>query len=556
MIIKQAVASDLQPESTASYSDTACVVLNRSSTMNLRVAFALWMLALLAVPLHATAAEGESEFFGLARLHTLDVEVAADDYTRMDPPPRPPFGGPPAGGQRQPPLPPEARGAGNFGFEFTYVPATVRLDGIEVANVGLRYKGSGTYMMSQRHVKRSLKIDFDRFDETQTFSGIKKLNFNSGVMDPTKIREALAYWAFREAGVAAPQTAFAEIALTVPGKFDGEQLGPFTIVEQVDKAFLKKHFGSGKGLLLKPEGIRGLPHVGTNLDDYRAVYGPKEEGTAAEWQRLVELTRLINVASEEEFATRIADYLDLESFARFVAVNTALASMDSFIGLGHNYYLYLSPETGKFVFIPWDLDLAFGAFNMFGSPPQLADLSIDHPYVGEHKLIERLMALPDWKSLYREALAKIVAEQLSDEGLLQQIGVLDETLEELLSRDRQEAERRNERSTGNMFGASPLTPADFIKARRQSLEAQLAGKVKGYVPTQGFGPGGFGGPPGGPPVGPRLFARLDTDRDGQLSEQEIVDGMRKLAGDWDTDGDGQLNQRELNEGLQRVGPRP
>ena len=42
--------------------------------------------------------------------------------------------------------------------------------------------------------------------------------------------------------------------------------------------------------------------------------------------------------------------------------------MDSFFTLGHNYCLYLHPDTNKFHFIPWDLDWSFANFGIFGSP--------------------------------------------------------------------------------------------------------------------------------------------------------------------------------------------
>src|SRR5690606_8903599 len=119
-----------------------------------------------------------------------------------------------------------------------------------------------------------------------------------GVMDPTKVREALAYTVFHAAGLPAPRTSFADVTLTVRGKFDQEPLGLFTVVEQVNKPFLKAHFNSAGGLLLKPEGIRGLPHFGDNPENYKETYNPKEEGRPDDWKRLVELTRLVNAADE------------------------------------------------------------------------------------------------------------------------------------------------------------------------------------------------------------------------------------------------------------------
>ena len=77
-------------------------------------------------------------------------------------------------------------------------------------------------------------------------------------LDPAKAREALAFAVFRAAGVPAPRTAFAEVTLTVPGKYDKEYLGLFTVVENVDKRFLADRFGTDKGLLMKPFQLRGI----------------------------------------------------------------------------------------------------------------------------------------------------------------------------------------------------------------------------------------------------------------------------------------------------------
>jgi spore coat protein H len=531
-----------------------------SVEIQMKFRFVLTIVALLLGAGSAWAQQKDAtrDFFGLTTFHTIRVSVSAADYGKMEPaaPARGAFGGGRAGGGgNRPPLGSNDFGAGNFEFEFTYVPAKLEIDGEVFDKVGLRYKGSGTYMMSARQVKRSLKIDFDRYVAKLSFEKIKKLNLNSGVMDPTKAREALAYAVFRAAGVPAPKTAFAEVTLTVPGKFDGEKLGVFTVVEQVDKGFLKEHFESGNGLLLKPEGIRGLPHFGTDPKAYEATYVPKDEADEGQWKRLIELTRLVNIADEAEFREQIGEFFDTDAFARFLAVNTALSSMDGFMGLGHNYYLYLVPKTNKFVFIPWDLDLAFAAFPMYGTAAQLTDLSIDHPHVGKNKLIDRLLAMPEFKAEYRKQL-----KRLSDEVFAAQLGkdlvAVEEALKGSLAKDKAAAEARNERPGGGpMFGRESVSLTSFIEKRKRSMDDQLAGKSKGLVPTQGFGGGGGFGPPGGGQIARPLFGALDADRDGKVTEEELATGMKKFSREWDRDNSGTLEEHELIDGLRKLPPR-
>src|SRR5437588_12781605 len=108
-------------------------------------------------------------------------------------------------------------------------------------------------MASSRGLKRPVKIDLNRHQEGQRFHGLKKLNLNNGITDPTKAREALSYAVFRVAGVPAPRTAYAEVTLTVRGKYDKEYVGLYTLIEQVDRVCLNEHFGHAAGMLLKPE---------------------------------------------------------------------------------------------------------------------------------------------------------------------------------------------------------------------------------------------------------------------------------------------------------------
>jgi spore coat protein H len=451
-----------------------------------------WLAALGAPARAAEAAPRGDDVFGLTRMHQVHLTIAAEDYPRMDPP----FPMKPGGFGPRPGVSGSDSGAGNFGFEFEYVPADVRVGGETFSEVGLRYKGSGTYLVSQYRAKRSFKIDFDRNDARQTFHGHAKLNLNSGVMDASKVREALAYAVFRAAGVPAPRTAFAEVRLTVPGKYDSEYLGYYTVVEQVDKRFLRTHFGDGDGLLLKPEGIRGLPHFGDDLGAYEANYIPKDAPAEGAWERLIELTRLINKADEAEFREKIGAYLDVESFGRYLAANVMLSSLDGFVGMGHNYYLYLSPKTGRFTFMPWDLDLAFGAFAMYGSPQQTADLSLEHPHVGENKLIERLMAMPAFKSAYREQVRRLAAEAFSSEKLGEDLAAVEALAAGPIARERDALRARSEGENVGFGGAmmATLPLAEFIEKRLESVSAQLDGDHAGYVPMGGFGPlGSFGG---------------------------------------------------------------
>src|SRR5581483_984028 len=195
------------------------------------------------------------------------------------------------------------------------------------------YKGNGTIGDAAGTIKKSFKIDLEQFGGLARYRGRKTINLHCGVTDPSKFRETLAYRLYREAGVPAPRTAFAEVRLTVPGKHDTELLGVYTVVEPVEKEFLRDRFGTSDGLLMKPEGLRDLDYKGDDWSKYKEQYLPRREPSADESKRVIAFARLIHKAGDEEFRKEIGSYLDADAYLRFLATTSFVSNTDSFFML-------------------------------------------------------------------------------------------------------------------------------------------------------------------------------------------------------------------------------
>jgi len=184
------------------------------------------------------------------------LTIPAEEYAAMQPRPGRGFGmfGAPPRPPEKPADPAREVHKNTFGTDLPWAKGAVRIGEETFADVGVRYKGNGTILDAGRSAKKSFKVDLDRFGGTGKFQGSRAVNLHCGVADPSKYRETFGYGLYRAAGVPAPRTAFAEVRLTVPGKYAGELLGLYTVVEEVDRAFLRAHFGSDRGLLMKPEG--------------------------------------------------------------------------------------------------------------------------------------------------------------------------------------------------------------------------------------------------------------------------------------------------------------
>lgn len=169
-----------------------------------------------------------------------------------------------------------------YGLEFAYVKADFECDGVSMQNVGFRQRGNSSYNWAANSYKRPFKVDFNRYVDGQKFLGLGAFYLNNNAYDPSFMRETLAYETFRELGVPAPRTCYGLVYLTIEGRLNREYLGLYTLLEEIDsKDFLKHHFGSAKGMLMKPWSIRGLPYFGEEWRFYESRYNVRR-GLSAE----------------------------------------------------------------------------------------------------------------------------------------------------------------------------------------------------------------------------------------------------------------------------------
>jgi len=294
--------------------------------------------------------------------------------------------------------------AGVLGLDFEWEHAAFDIGGAAFTNAGARYKGNGTYVTSLWGQKRPFKVRLDKFEKTQQLGGMVEFNFHNLVDDFSCLSDALAYEFFRAAGVPAPRTAYAYLSVSVPEKYNQHPLGLYLMVEAVDSRFMAERVGSRKAPLFKPVTYNLFEDLGDDWSDYAEIYDLKTTASTEQLQRVIEFAALVSKASDAEFARRVGDFLDLDEFARFLAGEVLLSCYDGLLSDGQNFYVYLDPKSNKFGFIPWDLDLAWGGFFLLGSTAERERASIWHPWVGQNRFLERVLAVPEFRSLYRTNL--------------------------------------------------------------------------------------------------------------------------------------------------------
>lgn len=438
------------------------------------------------------------EVFGFTNVWAVHLSFSPEQWEAMEPK----QGGGPRGGGRRGSFLQGPEGGRNgiaaaFGIVFDYVHADLEFGGISLKDVGVRYKGNGTFLTSRESLKRSLKIDLNQFVKGQKLAGMSQLNLHNSVRDPGGMNEAVAYRLFRDGGLAAPRTAYAKVYVTVPGKHERRYFGLYNLVEDVGNAFAEERFGEKKGALLKPVTPNLFSDLGDDWKNYNQTYDPKGDLVEEQKRRGIEFSKLASSLPDADFAARLGDYIDLESFARYMAITAWLSDLDGILGPGQNYYLYLHPRTQKFTFIPWDQDQPFGQFPR-GTQEQREGLSLRRPWSGENRFLERVFKSEAFYAAYLASLREFNNSLFGSERIDRQIHELAAVLRPAIAEESSERLSEFEKAVAGEEVSVTMGPGfnapiavkplgSFVKARVASVADQLAGKSEGKVLSPGFG---------------------------------------------------------------------
>jgi len=280
--------------------------------------------------------------------------------------------------------------------------------------------------------KPSLKIDFNKYVKGQKLAGVTSINLHNGIFDPTWMNEALAFRLYRDAGVPAPRTAYARVYVTTKGGEANRYLGLYILVENVDPTFTESRFKVAGGALLKPVTIVPFRFLSKDWADYNQMYDPKTKLTDADKQHVIAFCDLLSNASDQVFEKQIGDFLDLDAFAKYMAVVVWMANPDSVLEQGQNYYVHFNPTTHKYNFLPWDQDHSFGQFVPWKSAESQQRLDIMHPwaskFVGapfaaqlENNLLARTFKLETFKRRYLAELATLARTLTQPDRIAKQV---------------------------------------------------------------------------------------------------------------------------------------
>ena len=294
--------------------------------------------------------------------------------------------------------------------ENTYYPCTFVWNGITVPNSTMRSRGSGT----RNPQKPGLRIDFNRYNTSQRFLGLKYFVLDNMWTDVAMIKERVSMRLFTQLGLPAPRETHVRLFI------NDEYVGLYVAVEALDELFIERVRGSGTGYLFEYNWLRDyrFDYLGRELSNYE-MFEPKthtKEPASFVWGPIEEMIRTINEAPDAVFERDVSNYVDLIRFTKQIALDNFLAESDGMLGLWglNNFYLYRTEDSSRFEFFTWDKDATFFR----------TDFSVMQG-VSSNVLARRLLQIPSYLALYLDTMdeaSRIVAAANEDRGPTQPVG--------------------------------------------------------------------------------------------------------------------------------------
>ena len=248
-----------------------------------------------------------------------------------------------------------------------YLKCDITIDGTTISNIGAKLKGNSSY--NNPSDKKSFKVDLNEFVSGQKYDDLKKFNLNNGFKDPSFMREKIMLDFCVEKGIPAPRCTYANIYL------NNQHWGLYTIVEEVNKTFLETWFGDNDGNLFKGDPSGDLKWLGASESSYYSKYELHTNETQNNWSDLVHFIDEVNNTPAASLQDSLEAAFHTHEYIQAWAASNLFANLDSYMGSGHNYYLYHDSLDNRFRWIAWDVNEAFGNFGMNMTVTQLENLS-------------------------------------------------------------------------------------------------------------------------------------------------------------------------------------
>lgn len=369
--------------------------------------------------------------------------------------------------------------------EENYTECDVEIDGEVFSSVGLRAKGNNSLRLVNEYglERYSLKIEFDHFQDGNTYYGLDKLSLDSSYQDNSYMKNYLAYDMMDYMGVPSPLCSYVWVTV------NGEDWGLFLAVEEPEEAFARRNYGADHGKLYKPDYRSleaenrdvALQYTTEDSADYDNIFrNAKFDIDAEDQARLIGALKTLSEGTDLESAVNVDEVL------RYFTVQVFVVNLDSYLGrTGHNYFLY--EEDGIISMLPWDYNLAFATYSL-GMPDPINDAElyvnypIDTPASGEimtnRPLYHNLMKNDEYFAKYHAYFDQFIREYFESGYFVKKTAETAKMISPYVKKDPTAFCSYEDHLT------AVRTITDFCMLRAESVRGQLSGTIPSTIRGQ------------------------------------------------------------------------
>lgn len=324
-----------------------------------------------------------------------------------------------------------------------WMTARVTIDGTVIDDVAVRLKGNSTLMglrgdgfgppgwsgpppskapfsavSADDPTSLPLLLSFDEHAAGRAYQGMTELAVRPGA---PVLNEALALTMTALTGQ--PTQRYAYVTYSINGATTTR-----LVLEHPDEGYPARVFGTD-GYLYKARAGSRLEYRGPSQAAYAHEFKQVNAAETGNLQPLIDFLRWLDTADDDAFAAGLSRWVDVESFARYVATQNLLVNADDMAGPGQNYYLWYDLATRRFTVLSWDLNLAMVMGDpdlgprdplKMKPPPGMPPPPQDWPPSGEppwregNLLKERFLAAPAFDELYQTVYWELYDQLYAD----------------------------------------------------------------------------------------------------------------------------------------------
>jgi len=346
------------------------------------------------------------------------------------------------------------------GWKEEYVSSNMTFEDTSYGQIGLRYKGSeyslprcfGMGATGRTCPKISYKVKFTEYNKDKRFYGMKKINLHALTADDTKMHDMLAYELYREMGIHAPRTSYANVYV------NNRLVGLFLAVEDIDGRFTKSRWPDyGDGNLYK-EKWPASNKTNYYLEGLKTNDDPDDNPNV---RRMLSYYDAIQSSDERTFEQNLSQYMDFDYFLRYMAVDVAIQNWDGIRSWysdktalkwanNHNYYMYEEENAGgKVWLVPWDLDNTFYEIDPYYETAKVPQWNETPAHCGGHMIwgdpnqfirppncdkLTKLTASVFWERFVKFG-ERFLKDQFANQRLIDKINAHRQVISESVRRD-------------------------------------------------------------------------------------------------------------------------